>query len=82
MSASNPSKPPSFSIISISFHNVDSVEAPIDVQADVSGSVLIPIPVLPTHVQFHFSCFKSRYRADMASQLIDAEVSLVYLMNA
>ena len=41
----------------------------------MSGSVLIPISVLPTHVQFHFSCFKSRYRADMVSPLSDTEIS-------
>ena len=57
------------------------VKAPIDVQGDVSGSVLIPISVLPTHVQFHFNCFKSRYRVDMASLLSDAEISHVYIMN-
>ena len=58
------------------------LKAPIDVQADVSGFVLIPISVSSTHIQFHFSCFKSWYRADMASPLSDAEISHVYLMNA
>ena len=54
----------------------------IDVQADVPGSVLIKISVSPTHIQFHFSCFKPWYRADVASLLSDAEISHVYLMIA
>ena len=58
------------------------VKAPIDVQVDVSGSVLILISVSPTHIQFHFSCFKSWYCADMASPLSDTGISHVYLMNA
>ena len=62
--------------------SAQALKAPTDIQADVSGSVLIPISVLPTHIQFHFSCFKSRYQADMASLLSDADNSHVYLMNA
>ena len=55
------------------------VKTPTDVQADVSGSVLIF--VLPTHIQFHFSRFKLWYREDMAFPLSDVEISRVYLMN-
>ena len=44
-------------------------------QANASCSVLIPISVSPTHIQFHFSCFKSWYCADMAFPLIDAEIT-------
>ena len=58
------------------------LKAPIDVQADVLGSVLIQISVVlvPTHLHFHFSCFKSWHWADMASPLSDTDN--VYLMNA
>ena len=58
------------------------LKAPIDVQVDVSGSVLIPISVSPIHIQFHFSCFKSWYRADVESPPSDAKISRGYLMNA
>ena len=57
------------------------LKAPIDVQGDVSGSVLIPISASPTHIQFHFRCFKSWYRADMVSPLSDTEISHVYLKS-
>ena len=59
----------------------NSIKAP-DIQAEISGSVLTPVSVSPTHVQFHFNRFKSWYRADMASPLGDTEISHVYLMNA
>ena len=57
------------------------LKAPIDIQVNASGFVLIPISVLPTHIQFHLSCFKSWYRADMVSPLSNAEISHVYSMN-
>ena len=59
-----------------------SLKVPIDVHADVSDSVLIPISASPTHIQSHFSCFKSWYRADMVFLLSDEEISHVYLINA
>ena len=61
---------------------LDFARDPIDVQAKVSGSVLIPICVSPPHIQFHFSCFKSWYLVDMASPPNDVEISYFYLMNA
>ena len=59
-----------------------SLKAPIDVQTDLSGSVLILISVSPTHIQFHFSCFKLWYRSDMVFPLSDMEITHVFLMNA
>ena len=61
---------------------LDLARDPIDVQANVSGSVVIPISVSPPHIQFHFSCFKSWYLVDRASPPNDVEISCVYLMNA
>ena len=50
---------------------VANFKAPIDIQADVSGSVLTPVFVSPKH------CFKSWYREDKAAPLIDAKISHV-----
>ena len=61
---------------------LDLARDPIDVQANVSGSVLVPISVSPPHIQFHFNCLKSWYLVDMASPPKDVEISYFYLMNA
>ena len=58
------------------------IKAPIDIHTDVSGVVLIPISVSPTHIQFYLSCFKSLYQANVVLPLSDTEISHVYLMSA
>ena len=61
---------------------LDLARDPIDIQANVLGSILVPTSVSLPHIQFHFSCFKSWYLVDMASPPNDLEISYFYLMNA